>query len=97
VRLEFGPAAIAELSRLQADAGLSKRLKAVRAALGKMEADLRRAGLNTHKYKGKPCPHGLDLFEAYAQNKTPGAYRIFFCYPPGQAGVIFIVDIVDHP
>jgi hypothetical protein len=97
MRLDYSPAAAAEMFRLRANAGLAKRLKAVLATLGKMETNLRHPGLQTHKYKGKLCPHGLDLFEAYAQNHTPGAYRIFFCYPPDEPGVIFIVDITDHP
>jgi hypothetical protein len=97
VRLELSAAANAELRRLRANPDQAKRLKAVLATLGKMETNLRHPGLKTHKYTEKKCPHGKDLFEAYAQNRTPGAYRIFFCYPPGQSDTLFIVDITDHP
>jgi hypothetical protein len=36
------------------------------------------------------------MFEAYAQNDTPGAYRIMWCYGPGK-GEITIVAITPHP
>ena len=34
--------------------------------------------------------------EAYAQNRTPGAYRIFWCYGPGK-NQITIIAITPHP
>jgi len=37
-----------------------------------------------------------DVFEAYAQQRTPGAYRIFFCYGK-ERYVIEILTIVPHP
>jgi hypothetical protein len=46
---------------------------------------------------------GEKIFEAYAQNKTPGAYRIFWHYGPDEimgkkrTPVITIVAITPHP
>jgi hypothetical protein len=38
------------------------------------------------------------VFEAYAQNRTPGAYRIFWCYGPDKdKGDITITAITPHP
>lgn len=37
-----------------------------------------------------------DVFESYAQNKTPEAYRIFWFYGPGKS-VITIPAITPHP
>jgi len=97
-RLEFTLAAKATLATLEADPSQAKRLKAVHAALGKLERNLRHPGLNTHEFKGEQCPHGGKLFEAYAQNRTPGAYRIFWCYMPAPAvDTILIVAITPHP
>jgi hypothetical protein len=97
-RLRFAPSATADLALLAYDRGLQDTRTAVLRALAKMETNLRHPGLKTHKYKGKRCPHGNDLFEAYAQNKTAGApYRIFFCYVPGEKDMLLIVDIVPHP
>jgi hypothetical protein len=97
-RLRFAASATAELQRLAYDRGLQDTQASVNRALAKMEINLRHPGLKTHTYKGKDCPHGNDLFEAYAQNKTAGApYRIFFCYVPGEKDMLLIVDIVPHP
>jgi hypothetical protein len=46
---------------------------------------------------------GEKVFEAYAQNDTPGAYRIFWHYGPDEVvgkkrtPVITVVAITPHP
>jgi len=42
----------------------------------------RHPSLNTHEYSAiaNPFDKSVKVFEAYAQNKTPGAYRVFWCY-----------------
>lgn len=96
-RLEFTPEATRQLLALKLDSGLSKRLKAVQKALARLESDPSHPGLNTHPFRGETCPHDGQLLEAYAENSTPGAYRIFFCYVPGVRGLILIVAITPHP
>lgn len=75
---------------------LSKRFKAVRKALGYLETNPRHPGLNTHKYNSISGPHGEEVFEAYAENKTPAAYRIFWYYGPSKKEIT-IVAITSHP
>ncbi|MBS4167708.1 hypothetical protein [Parachlamydia sp. AcF125] len=70
--------------------------KAVAKVLGLMETDLRHPSLNTHKYSEIEGPNGEDVFESYAQNRTPGAYRIFWHYGPDK-GKITIIEICHHP
>ena len=94
--LRFTSEAEANLKSLEQDRGLQKRLKAVRKALGFLEVDPRHQSLNTHKFTSLIGPNGEDVFEAYAQNNTPSAYRIFWYYGPGQR-VITIVAITRHP
>ena len=55
-------------------------------------------GLHTHEYDSITNPYNDEakVFEAYAQNATPGAYRIFWCYGP-KTGVITILAITPHP
>ena len=36
------------------------------------------------------------MFEAYAENNTPGAYRIFWYYGPEKT-MISIIAITPHP
>lgn len=65
-------------------------------ALGRMEQDLRHPALNTHEYTKLSRDKGYKVFESYGQNNTPGAYRIFWRYGPGQEE-IEIIAITPHP
>ena len=60
--------------------------------------DPRHPGLATHEYLSleNPFDSSQKVFEAYAQSKTPGAYRVFWCYGPGK-GQITIIAITRHP
>lgn len=73
-----------------------KHFKAVRKALAYLEKNPRHPSLNTHKYTAIQGEQGEEIFEAYAENKTPAAYRIFWHYGPGSK-VITIVAITAHP
>ena len=95
-RLHFVGNAKNELQALEVNPAQLKRYKAVRSALGKLQNNPRHPGLNTHKFDSKVGEKGEDVFEAYAENNTPDAYRIFWMYGPGQ-DVITIVAITAHP
>ena len=95
-RLLFTKEASANLEGLEADKGLSKKLKAVRKALGLLETNPRHPSLNTHKFSSLRGPAGEEVFEAYAESKTPAAYRIFWIYGP-EKGVITVIAITSHP
>lgn len=58
----------------------------------------RHPGLSTHEYTSIEHPFEEDgkVFEAYVQNRTPGAYRLFWCYGP-ESGEITILAITPHP
>lgn len=70
--------------------------KAVIKSLKFMKVNLKHPSLNTHKYDEMVGPNGEEIFESYAQNNTPGAYRIFWYYGPGRR-VITVVAITPHP
>jgi hypothetical protein len=55
-------------------------------------------GLQTHEYDSIENPYDKKkkVFEAYAQNKTPGAFRVFWCYGPGNSEIT-ILAITPHP
>jgi hypothetical protein len=73
-----------------------KKYRKVLKTLALMETNLRHPGLKTHKYNSLSGPNEEEVFEAYVENKTPGAFRIFWYYGPG-AGVITILAITPHP
>jgi len=95
-KLQFTPTATSQLEVLQQNKSLKKRLKAVLKALAYLETNPRHPGLHTHKYTAISGPEGEEIFEAYAENKTPAAYRIFWYYGP-KKNQISIVAITPHP
>jgi hypothetical protein len=94
-QLRFSSRAKEELFDLRQNAAQLKRRKAVESALGKLQQNPRHPGLNTLIYGGMSGPLGEDVFEAYAENNTPGAYRIFWCYGPGK-DEITVIAITPH-
>jgi hypothetical protein len=85
-----------QLAQLHADRALVKRFKSVRKALGLLATNPRHPGLHTHKYDSLKGPRGEEVFEAYAENRTPAAYRMFWYYGPAQ-GRITVIAITRHP
>lgn len=55
-------------------------------------------GLATHEYHTLTNPYNEKgkVFEAYAQNDTAGAYRVFWCYGPDRRQIT-IIAITPHP
>lgn len=72
--------------------------KQVVKSLELLQTNPRHPGLATHEYDSIENPYDAHakVFEAYAQNRTPGAYRIFWCYGPDK-GEITIIAITPHP
>jgi|ERR1035441_3190021 hypothetical protein len=72
--------------------------KQVHKTLSLLQSNPKHPGLQTHEYTSIENPYDKEqkVFEAYAQNKTPGAYRIFWCYGPGKKEIT-IIAITPHP
>lgn len=72
--------------------------KQVAKAVQQLANNPRHPSLNTHEYSSLDHPFDPNgkIFEAYAQNRTPGAYRVFWCYGP-KKGEITIIAITPHP
>jgi hypothetical protein len=94
--LIFTPQADSDLREIENDPSKKDILKAVRKTLGFMETNLRHPSLNTHEFTSLKGPKGEKVFEAYAQQKTPAAYRIFWYYGPDRKQIT-IVAITPHP
>lgn len=72
--------------------------KQVHKTLQFLQDNPKHPGLQTHQYhslENPYDPHGK-VFEAYVQNRTPDAYRVFWCYGPGK-GELTILAITPHP
>ena len=102
--LHFTPEALANLKTLEKTPAKAGTLEQVRKTLALLETNLRHRSLNTHRFESLSGPEGgEDVFEGYAQNDTPGAYRVFFFYGPDRVekkkriAVLTIVAITSHP
>lgn len=94
--LYFTPMAKKTLKELKEDTGQKKRYKAVTKALKLLTENPKHPGLQTHQYYSLQGPRGEKIFEAYAEQKTPAAYRIFFFYGLCKDGIT-IFAITPHP
>lgn len=58
----------------------------------------RHPSLQTHVFHSLKHPYHQQekMFEAYVQQHTPAAYRLFWCYGP-QKGQITVIAITPHP
>ena len=88
--------ALDDVSQLASDFFLKKQLKAVRNALAYLQSNPRHPSLRAQQYTAIEGPCGEEIFEAYAENNTPAAYRIFWYYGP-QKNQITVVAITRHP
>lgn len=94
--LSFAPTAKETLKELKQSHHLEKRYKAVTKALRFLRENPRHPSLQTHEYYSLKGPQGEKIFEAYAEQDTPVAYRIFFYYGT-KRGEIVIAAITPHP
>jgi hypothetical protein len=101
-QIRFTRTADAQYTRLE-NAPSKAIFLQVHKALSYLEMDPHHPSLNTHEFTSLTGANGEKMFEAYAQNNTPGAYRIFWHYGPDEtkgkkrSPVITIVAITPHP
>ena len=93
-KLTFTPEAASLLRRLKQEN--DPKLKKIQKTLGLLETNPRHPGLATHEFTSLSGPAGEKVFEAYVENRTPGAWRVFWYYGP-KPGMIRILNIVPHP
>ncbi|MDR2862475.1 MAG: hypothetical protein LBV54_01160 [Puniceicoccales bacterium] len=102
-QLRFTTLAKEQLEALRGNARFASLYKQICKALGYLEVNPAHPGLSTHKFFSLRGVNGEEVFEAYAQNNTPGAYRIFWHYGPDEStgqqriSIITIIAITPHP
>ncbi len=103
-RLRFTLDADEQLKALENDLSKKGAIKQVRKTLGYLETNIRSKSLQTHEYKSLTRRYNQKIFEAYAQQKTPGAFRVFWHYGPDELdkngnriSIITVISIIPHP
>ena len=87
-----------ELDHLEDSSRDSGLVKQVRKTLGFLQTNPRHPSLQTHVFHSLEHPYDPDekVFEAYVQQHTPAAYRLFWCYGP-EKGQLTVIAITPHP
>ncbi|HWY21767.1 MAG TPA: hypothetical protein VNX26_11140 [Candidatus Acidoferrum sp.] len=102
-KIKFTPTADKQCAELEHSPSKAAIFEQVRKAVGYLELNPHHPSLSTHEFTSLSGVNGEKVFEAYAQNNTPGAYRIFWHYGPDETKgkkrtpVITIVAITPHP
>lgn len=102
-KLKFTSTAGQQLDKLENEPAMEGVLEQVRKTLGYLETNLRAKSLQTHEFSFLTRRFGQKIFEAYVQQNTPAAFRIFWHYGPDEkeksgerTAVITIITIVRH-
>jgi hypothetical protein len=102
--LRFKPSASEQYDKIKNTPALKGLLKQVRKTLGYLETNPQVKSLQTRKYESLTRRYGIPVFEAYVQQDTPAAYRVFWHYGPDEIDesgkripIITIVAITPHP
>jgi hypothetical protein len=97
-QIKFSQAAKSHHTELKTNPAKASILKQVNKSLGFLQTNPRHPSLHTHVYDSisHPWDFTQKVFEAYVQNNSPGAYRIFWCYGP-ERNQITILAITPHP
>ena len=80
---------------LKANTSKKKQYKAVKKAIKLLAKNPRHPSLQTHEFTSIKGPNREKVFEAYAEQDTPGAHRILWYYGPSR-GKITIIVIMAH-
>ncbi len=82
--LRFTFVADKQLTVIENTPSLKGVLKQVRKTLRHLETNLQIKSLQTHECESLTRRYGIQVFEAYVQQNTPGAYRVFWHYGPDE-------------
>lgn len=96
--LIFTDGAQTELARLERSRQHTGLVKQIKKTLGFLQTNPRHPSLQTHVFRSLEHPYDSreKVFEAYVQQHTPAAYRLFWCYGPDK-GQITVLAITPHP
>lgn len=86
----------ADFNRLKSEPSLGKRYRAVRKTIKLLVDNPRHNSLQTHEFTSLKGPLGEKVFESYAEQNTPAAYRVFWYYGLGRERLT-IIAVVRHP
>jgi len=94
--LEWTKEAKTTYIRLKNNSSQKKHYKTAKKTIRLLAENPRHQSLQAHQFFSLKGPNGEKVFEAYAEQKTPAVYRVFWFYGPSR-GKITIFAITPHP
>ena len=85
-----------KLFELKKDKNLNKKYNLIKKTIKFLSLNPRHISLQTHEYISLKGPNREKVFEAYIEQNTPGAYRLFWFYGPDKSEIT-IFSIIQHP
>lgn len=85
-----------DFNLLKSEPSLNKQYRAVKKTITLLAANPRHNSLHSHEFSSLKGPQGGKVFEAYAEQNTPAAFRVFWYYGPAK-DKITVIAIVRHP
>ena len=93
--IKYTKEAVNNLKKLKKQ-GEFQKLRKIKTAIDKLSENPRHPGLHTHKNESFMTYDDEEIFQSYAENHTPAAYRIFWYYGP-EKDYITVIAITQHP
>ena len=101
-QLRFASPARETLNLLEGSPQYAAKPRKVRRALGLLQINPRHPELHAHQYENFPAAPKAKVWDSYVENRTPGAWRIWWMYGPDEThdnqtvAVITVLDIGPH-
>ena len=92
-KISFEKKALEQLNNLEKTK--PRKFKKVKKTLGLLSINPKHPSLNVHKYESLEGDNKQTIWECYVENKTLGAWRIFFFYGPDRFEIT-IYSIETH-
>ncbi|MGB6164564.1 MAG: hypothetical protein WBF75_18740 [Pseudonocardiaceae bacterium] len=102
-QLRFATPARETLDLLNDSPQYAAKRRKVRRTLGLLQINPRHPRLHSHQYENFPGTPKAKVWDSYVENRTPGAWRIWWTYGPDEirnnqtVAVITVLDIGPHP
>jgi glycine cleavage system aminomethyltransferase T len=85
-----------DFNQLKSNPSQNKHYKAVKKTIELLASDPHHQSLQTHEFTSLKGPNSEKVFEAYAEQNSPSAYRVFWYYSPAKSQIT-IFAITKHP
>lgn len=93
-KIEVADSALEDLEKIKKSHKAEILRKKIKNKIELLKQNPKHSSLNSHEYTSLSKRYGVKIFGIYIENKTPGAYRLFWHYHGNN--IIRVVAITPH-